>query len=231
MKMKKFFLVYCSYPYSDGPITRTEEMKALSQKIYEQTNDLILIIPHLVFDALYDFPPGYTHPEIALAELAIIARCDIFAYDPQNVSIGVNWEKSFAELIQKPVITFEDLLYGERPSINAQSEIRFRRITKTLKSEKGKKFDQGKIMVDLIVPEFIEGLARVLTMGAQKYGLENWKRDLEKRRIIAALYRHLLAYHRGEVHDLESSLNHMLHVAANAMFLYYYDEIPKRLKK
>jgi hypothetical protein len=94
--------------------------------------------------------------------------------------------------------------------------------------EAGKKYDQGKPMVDLIVPEFIEGLAKVMTMGAEKYGIENWKKGLDKRRILAALYRHLLAYHKGEVYDSESKLNHLLHVAANTMFLFWYDEVHKQ---
>lgn len=80
-------------------------------------------------------------------------------------------------------------------------------------------------MVDLLIPEFLEDLARIMTMGAKKYGVENWKNNLEHRRILAALYRHLLAYHRGEKCDQESGLNHLCHVAANAMFLYWYDEV------
>lgn len=91
--------------------------------------------------------------------------------------------------------------------------------------EIGKKYDAGKPMVDLLVPEFIEDLAKVMTMGAKKYGIENWKGDLAKRRILAALYRHTLAYHRGEITDPESGLNHLCHVACNAMFLYWYDEV------
>lgn len=90
------------------------------------------------------------------------------------------------------------------------------------------KFDEDKPMVDLIVPEFIEGIAKVMTMGAKKYGIENWKKGLERRRILAALYRHLLAYHKGEKYDEESELNHLLHVAVNAMFLFWYDEVNKK---
>lgn len=92
-----------------------------------------------------------------------------------------------------------------------------------------KKFDDGKIMVDLLVPEFLEGIARVMTMGAKKYGSENWKKGISeesfRRRILAALYRHLLAYHKGEIYDKESGENHLLHITCNAMFLYFDDEV------
>lgn len=86
------------------------------------------------------------------------------------------------------------------------------------------KKDQGKPMVDLLVPEFILDLARVLTLGARKYAPNNWQKT-EKRRYIAALYRHQLAYHSGEKYDPESKLNHMTHVAANAMFIFWMDEV------
>lgn len=92
--------------------------------------------------------------------------------------------------------------------------------------DKGIKYDDAKIMVDLVVPQFIEGVAQIMTFGAQKYGIDNWKKPgVAKRRWIAALYRHILAYHRGEMYDLESGLHHLLHASANCMFLHYLDEI------
>ena len=93
------------------------------------------------------------------------------------------------------------------------------------------KNDSGKPMVALLVPEFIRDMAKVLTFGADKYGKENWKRGLEKDRILSALYRHTLAHHSGELKDPETGLNHMVHVACNAMFLYYYEEVEPCLSK
>jgi hypothetical protein len=100
-----------------------------------------------------------------------------------------------------------------------------------LTEDKVDKKDQGKPMVDLIVPEFILELAEVLTQGAVKYKPDNWQ-TIEKRRYIAALYRHLLAYHKGEKDDGESKLSHMAHVAANAMFIFWMDKVaPEKSKK
>jgi hypothetical protein len=240
--LKKTYLVYAAYPYTRDPERTTKEISAKVRHFYELYDDLLFIVPHLAFDALWDFPKGYSHPEVCLLELALISKCDIFAYDPANVGIGVNWEKSCADLLQIPVLTYDELESGNRPQgafVNPDAEIylqkhliRFRKIFRTPSQEQpaGIKFDQGKIMVDLIVPEFIEDLAKVLTMGAQKYGVENWKGNLEKRRILAALYRHLLKYHKGETYDDESKLNHLCHVAINAMFLYWYDECQKKVE-
>jgi len=97
--------------------------------------------------------------------------------------------------------------------------------------EKGKKFDSEKPMVCLLIPQFIESMAQIMTLGAKKYGIENWKRDLERDRILSALYRHLLAYHKGEKNDSESGLSHLCHVACNCMFLFWYDEVKPCLSK
>jgi len=93
---------------------------------------------------------------------------------------------------------------------------------------KGMKFDNEKPMFDLLVPEFIEEVAKVMTLGAQKYAPNNWKyvEDAESR-YLAALYRHLNAYHKGEKIDPESGLSHLAHIACNAMFLFWFD-IQKR---
>ena len=82
----------------------------------------------------------------------------------------------------------------------------------------GKKFDSGKLMLDLIPPEATRALGEVLTYGAQKYGANNW-RGVEAARYEAALQRHLLAWKEGEQLDAESGISHLKHVLCNAAFL------------
>lgn len=96
------------------------------------------------------------------------------------------------------------------------------------KLTKAIKYDSGKSMIDLVIPEFIEDIAKVLTFGAQKYEPYNWQNNLKRERMLSALYRHLLAYHKGEKYDKETGLNHLAHVAVNAMFLHWYDEVKKK---
>jgi hypothetical protein len=97
----------------------------------------------------------------------------------------------------------------------------------------GIKFDTGKNRLDLIVPEFIEDLGRVLTFGAEKYGPNNWQQLVDSEgRYYAALQRHLLAYKRGEKYDNESGFPHLAHAACNLMFLHWESEVkdaPMRL--
>lgn len=83
------------------------------------------------------------------------------------------------------------------------------------------KFDQGKPRYSLIEDSFLLELARVMTMGAEKYSEDSWKTVPNgKQRYKDALLRHIYA---EEKIDKESGLSHMAHVAANAMFLYYLE--------
>lgn len=116
---KKIYTVYCSYPYTKDPKGTTAEINKKCKEIYEATipngNDLILLIPHNVFDHVYDFPVGDSNSWMSILELGLIERCDIFAFDPANVSTGCHWEKTFAELIGKPITTYAELKEGYRP--------------------------------------------------------------------------------------------------------------------
>lgn len=83
----------------------------------------------------------------------------------------------------------------------------------------GMKHDQGKPQMDLISPEFLFGLARVLTMGAQKYSSWNWAKGIALMRVFGALQRHLWAWAGGEDNDQESGLSHLDHASCELMFL------------
>jgi hypothetical protein len=86
----------------------------------------------------------------------------------------------------------------------------------------GIKHDQGKVRLDLLDPIALEGLAQVLTFGAQKYADDNWRGGIKYRRLIAALLRHLFAIMRGEYLDPESGLPHIDHVGCCWMFLSHF---------
>jgi len=89
-----------------------------------------------------------------------------------------------------------------------------------------KKDDLGKPRVSLIEKEFILGTAEVLTLGAQKYGVANWKLGSSPEDISRykdALLRHVLAYTSGEVLDPETRLSHAYHAACNLMFLDHFE--------
>lgn len=83
----------------------------------------------------------------------------------------------------------------------------------------GIKHDAGKPRMDLLDSEAMEGLASVLTFGANKYSPDNWRGGMPYRRLVAACFRHLFAFLKGEDNDPESGLPHVDHAACCLMFL------------
>lgn len=85
----------------------------------------------------------------------------------------------------------------------------------------GIKYDSDKPRLDLIDPDAIEGLARVLEFGAKKYEVYNWRKGMAYSRLIAAALRHLFEIMRGNNIDQESGYPHVDHLGCCWMFLSY----------
>lgn len=82
----------------------------------------------------------------------------------------------------------------------------------------GVKHDAEKIRVELLDPEWLFGVGKVLTYGAKKYASHNWRKGLEVSRCLGAALRHLFAYLAGEDLDLETGLSHLYHASCELMF-------------
>ena len=84
------------------------------------------------------------------------------------------------------------------------------------------KHDNGKPPINLVPPEAIIAAAQVFGFGAQKYGENNWRQDLDKfpySRHYASIMRHLLAFHSGEDLYPESGLPHTHHALTQMIIL------------
>ena len=83
------------------------------------------------------------------------------------------------------------------------------------------KHDGGKVRMELLPPEFLRGVAEVLTFGAQKYSAGNWASGggFEWSRLYGALQRHLNAWANGEDIDPESGKSHLYHAGCMLAFL------------
>src|SRR3972149_6287886 len=88
--------------------------------------------------------------------------------------------------------------------------------------ETGRKEDSGKLRMDLITPEALEALAKVLGYGANKYGDWNWSKGIVYSRVIAAVLRHINSWRKLEDTDPETGLNHLSHAFCGLMFLITY---------
>jgi hypothetical protein len=91
-------------------------------------------------------------------------------------------------------------------------------------ADQSKRKDAGKLRLDLVPQEWIDGLAAVCQMGAEKYAPWAWvKNPMDQWRCEASALRHVSAWRRGEEVDAESGLDHRLHAAWNLLASYYYD--------
>ena len=80
------------------------------------------------------------------------------------------------------------------------------------------KFDDDKLRFDLIPVEWEFYDAEVLTHGAKKYKPNNWQKgDVE--RYYGAVRRHLAAYRKGEMIDVDSGMPHLALARVNLGFL------------
>ena len=89
---------------------------------------------------------------------------------------------------------------------------------------KGCKYDEGKLRMDLVPPDVIHAMATVITDGAQKYGERNWEEGMNWSRQYAALMRHMLAWWEGESLDPESHRSHLWHALCCIAFLVAYEK-------
>lgn len=97
-----------------------------------------------------------------------------------------------------------------------------------MQQEQGLRFNDGKTRYDLLAPFAIDQVAKVCTIGAQKYAERNWEKGMKWSKVIASLKRHLAAIESGEDFDKETSLLHSAHVMWNAMALTeYYKSYPE----
>lgn len=101
--------------------------------------------------------------------------------------------------------------------------------------------NSGKLRYDLIPPEFLSALAKLMTDNLGKYPERNWERGMDWQKCFASLMRHAWAWEGGEDLDHDPVTGdhfHILMAAWNCMALYVYqvrnigrDDRPNQTKK
>jgi len=139
----------------------------------------------------------------------VVRENSMMYYDKSELTIPKDWTKPIDK--QTNTVTLPHITKVEQENNNQLGG--------------AKRFNKGKLRVDLI-PKFAqEQWVRVLTYGAEKYNDENWKNGLSWRSCSASLQRHLDAFLKGEDFDLESGELHLAHAMANVSFLLEYYKI------
>lgn len=93
----------------------------------------------------------------------------------------------------------------------------------------GKRFNTGKLSIELVPTSAIYAIADALQYGATKYEPNNWRRGMKWSVPYACAMRHLMKWFEGEDRDEESGREHLSHVIANVAMLIEYAETCKEL--
>jgi hypothetical protein len=88
----------------------------------------------------------------------------------------------------------------------------------------GVKNDEGKLPYNLIPPELLSSVAKVLDFGAKKYAPRNWEKGMDWGRVFSAAQRHLWAWQNKEKADPETGFSHLEHAACCIAFLLAYEQ-------
>lgn len=80
------------------------------------------------------------------------------------------------------------------------------------------KHDSNKSRLDLLPPDALDFVGRVLGFGADLYAAENWRKCRNPQRYIGPILRHTLQHQGGQFTDSESGLPHLAHAACSALF-------------
>lgn len=105
----------------------------------------------------------------------------------------------------------------------------------TSDNELGDRNNKGKLRWSLVDMKTLEGLVKVLMMGAEKYSDFNWQKGLPINEVYESLMRHLVSFMDGEDNDAESGLSHLDHAMCNIYFMKWFmdnkPEMDNRRKK
>lgn len=94
-------------------------------------------------------------------------------------------------------------------------------IVEALSNSQADRFNKNKPKITFVLemPNAIEGVAKVMEFGAEKYSRGNFKKGLPYTEVVDSLMRHTLAFLAGEDLDGDSGLPHVDHMATNTLFL------------
>lgn len=87
----------------------------------------------------------------------------------------------------------------------------------------GRKDDTEKVRMGLVPVLPVVEVAKVLTIGARKYGDRNWEAGMDWHRPYDALERHLKQWWNREGPDKDTGLSHLAHACCELMFLMEYE--------
>ena len=133
-------------------------------------------------------------------------------------SVGADLEVAYAEQHGIPVFFDGDELYHWVKSREEKQPIR------TFETGATRSNDADNVRFDLIPQLALMEIAKVLSVGAIRYGEHDYRKGFPFSDVVNHLLRHLNLYLRGD-----KSENHLSHAACNVLFLLEYEHIHPEL--
>jgi len=97
-------------------------------------------------------------------------------------------------------------------------------------TDKALRYNDGKPEWTLVDFDSLEPMVKVLEYWMKKYTVwdvtwrDNWKKPMDRKKILDSLMRHLVRLMADEETDSESNLPHIGHILCNAMFYSYHSK-------
>lgn len=87
--------------------------------------------------------------------------------------------------------------------------------------EKALRYNKNKPQYSLLHLGSFEPCVRVLEAGAKKYSRDNWKKGLNKDKLLDSLLRHVKDLNDGKLYDDDTGVHSVGGIQVNAMFYAY----------
>lgn len=95
--------------------------------------------------------------------------------------------------------------------------------TSSQNSKEALRFDNDKLRFDLLPTEVVIELARAYSMGAIKYGDNNYRKGMAWNRCVRSAFSHFYKWLSGKAIDEETGCHHLALAAWNLLTLLYYE--------
>lgn len=142
-----------------------------------------------------------------LGAAAHATHLSVYKSDAKSVvftrgSAGEPMGFSEQELVDAQMEQAQEQLILERQQLESRQD---------LLQKEGHKDDSGKTLYFAMPWLALDEMAEVMTFGAQKYALFNFRKGMKYSRLWSATLRHLVAWWRGEENDKETGKSHLAH--------------------
>jgi hypothetical protein len=109
-KERALVRIYISYPYSDNPKQRIEEVKEIVRKLMNLRNGFVLFIPHFAFHAFNEDYGEKIADEHCLELLAVSDILCVCLPKDKPLTRGMKMEYNYAKEHNMPIVYLEDFL-------------------------------------------------------------------------------------------------------------------------